>query len=275
MPPAPDTVVLIHGLYLDSRSWEGWAERYTGKGFRVVTESWPGLEAGVEALRADPAPLTNLDLTTVVDHYDRIVRGLESPPIIMGHSTGGTVTQLLLNRGLGASAVGIEAATVKGILDVPFSTLKANFAVLGNPFNRGKATMLTEEQFRYGFTNTFSEEASKAAYERYAVPCANRVLFQLAFQNFPWTNATRVDWAKDDRAPLLFVAGGQDHVVPAKLNEKNVKKYAKSGAITEYRLYPDRAHFTMIQDGWEEVADFALDWAVEHAGGERPEAATT
>jgi alpha-beta hydrolase superfamily lysophospholipase len=274
MPPTPDTVVLIHGLYLDARSFEGWAERYTGKGFRVVAEPWPGLEGGVEALRADPTPLTKLDLTAIVDHYDAIVRGLDAPPIIMGHSTGGTVTQLLLNRGLGAAAVGVEAATVKGILDIPFSTLKANFAVLGNPFNRGKATMLTEEQFHYGFTNTFGEEAAKAAYERYAVPCANDVLFELAYQNFPWRSSTKVDWAKDDRAPMLFVAGGRDHVVPAKVNEKNVKKYAKSGAITEYRLYPDRAHFTMVQDGWEEVADFALDWAVEHASGTRPAAAT-
>jgi pimeloyl-ACP methyl ester carboxylesterase len=262
--PNPDTIVLIHGLFVESRSWEGWAERYTGKGYNVLSPSWPGLEGGVEELRRDSTPLTKLDVTTIVDHYDRIIRGLDSPPIVMGHSLGGTITQLLLDRGLGAAAVGVEAATVKGVLDLPLSTLKANRAVLGNPFNKGKATMLDEEQFRYGFTNTFSDEAAKAAYDRYAIPCANRVLFQVAFQNLPWTNATRVDFGKDDRAPLLFIAGGEDHIVPPNVNRSNVKKYARSRAVTEYKLYPGRSHFTMVQEGWEEVADFALDWAVEH-----------
>jgi pimeloyl-ACP methyl ester carboxylesterase len=271
MSATPDTIVLIHGLFLDSRSWEGWAERYSSRGYRVIAPSWPGLEGGVEELRRDPTPLTKLDVTKIVDHYDRIIRELESPPIIMGHSLGGTITQLLLTRGLGAAAVGVEAGTVKGILDLPFSTLKSSFSVLGNPFNRGKATMLNAKQFRYGFTNNgFSDEASQAAYERYAVACANRVLFQVAFQNFPWTSATKVDWRKDDRAPLLFIAGGEDHVVPAKVNEKNAKKYGKSKAVTEYKLYPGRSHFTMIQDGWEQVADYALTWAVEHATADGP-----
>jgi alpha-beta hydrolase superfamily lysophospholipase len=266
MPPKPDTIVLIHGLYVDSRSWEGWAERYSKAGYQVLTPSWPGLEGGVEELRKDPTPLTKLDVTKIVDHYDAIIRGLDSPPIIMGHSLGGTVTQLLLDRGLGAVGVGIEAATVKGILDLPLSTLKASFPVLGNPFNRGKATMLSPEQFNYGFTNTFTEAAANAAYERYAIPAANRVLFQVAFQNLPGASATKVNFSNPSRAPMLFIAGGEDHIVPAKVNEHMAKKYGKSsGAVTEVKVYPDRAHFTMIQDGWEEVADYALAWAEEHA----------
>jgi pimeloyl-ACP methyl ester carboxylesterase len=272
MSAAPDTIVLIHGLYLESRSWEGWAERYSSRGHRVLTPSWPGLEAGVEELRRDPTSLTQLDIPKIVDHYDKIVRELDRPPIIMGHSTGGTVMQLLLDRGLGAAGVGIEAATVKGIYYLPVSTLKASFPVLGNPLNRGKATMLTEKQFGYGFTNSFDDAAAKAAYDRYAIPCANRVLFQLAFANFPWTNATKVDFGNDDRAPLLFISGSEDHTVPAKIGAKLAKKHAKSKAAAEFKEYPGRAHFTMVQDGWEQVADYALDWAVEHATATVPAA---
>jgi pimeloyl-ACP methyl ester carboxylesterase len=265
MATTPATILLIHGLYLESRSWEGWAERYASRGHEVLAPSWPGLEGGVEALRRDPTPLTKLDLTTIVDFYDGIVRGLSTPPIIMGHSTGGTITQVLLDRGLGAAAVGIEAATVKGILDLPLSTLKANRPVLGNPLNRSKATVLTPEQFRYGFTNSFTDEAAQAAYERYAIPCANNVLFQLAFMNLPWNNETKVDWGKQDRAPLLFIASGEDHIVPPKVNEKMVKKYGKSPAVTEIKVYPGRSHLTMVQEGWEALADDALNWATEHA----------
>lgn len=270
MSAAPDTIVLIHGLFLESRSWEGWVERYSARGHRVLAPSWPGLEGGVEELRRDPTPLTQLDITKIVDHYDKIVRELEKPPIIMGHSTGGAVVQLLVDRGLGAAGVGIEAAAVKGVYDVPLSTLKSTFSILRNPLNRGKATMLTEKQFRYGFTNTFTDEAAKAAYERYPIPCANRVLFQLALANFPWENATKVDFRKPDRAPLLFVYGEEDHVVPARVGAKLAKKHGRSIAPVDYRSYPGRAHFTMVQEGWEELADFVLDWAVEHAAAGAP-----
>src|SRR5688572_29258082 len=132
-------IVLIHGLWLTGRSWEKWKERYEARGFRVLTPSWPGLEGEVEALREDPTPLTQLDVEKIVDHYEKIIRDLDEPPIIMGHSAGGTIMQLLIDRGLGVAGVGVEAGTVKGVLDLPLSTLKAGSPVLGNPFNRGKA----------------------------------------------------------------------------------------------------------------------------------------
>ena len=84
-------------------------ERYESRGYRVLAPSWPGLEGEVEALNADPAPLTKLDVDKIVDHYDGIIRGLDSPPIIMGHSLGGTIVQLLLARGLPGTPVAIQA----------------------------------------------------------------------------------------------------------------------------------------------------------------------
>ena len=123
MAEAPDTIVLIHGLWMTPRSWEHWQARYEGRGYRVLAPAWPGLEGDVEALRRDPTPLTKLDIPTVVAHYERIIRELERPPIVMGHSLGGAFMQLLLDRGLGAAGVGVAAATVKGIYDLPRSTI--------------------------------------------------------------------------------------------------------------------------------------------------------
>ena len=121
----PDTIVLIHGLWMTARSWEHWVARYEDRGFAVLAPSWPGMEGDVEELRRDPSPIDDLGIGEIVDHYEAIIRELPSPPIIMGHSFGGAFTQLLLDRGLGAAGVAIDSAPVKGVLALPLSTLKS------------------------------------------------------------------------------------------------------------------------------------------------------
>jgi pimeloyl-ACP methyl ester carboxylesterase len=265
----PDTVVLIHGLYLSHISWEGWVAHYEQRGMRVLAPGWPGMEGSVPDLRRDPKVIAEMRAEDVLDHYEQIVRDLPSPPIIIGHSFGGAFTQVLLSRGLGAVGVGIAPATVRGVLALPRTTLKSNLPLLKNPFARKRAIMLTREQFHYGFTNTFPPDSAEAAYERYAVPGSRNVLFTGANAQLNPKTALQVDWGKADRAPFLFVAGGQDHVVPASANRKNYEKYVKSNpeAITAFREFPTRSHFTAVEPGWEEVADFALDWALAPRGG--------
>jgi alpha-beta hydrolase superfamily lysophospholipase len=106
---------------------------------------------------------------------------------------------------------------------------------------------------------------ARRAYERYAVPGPGRVLWQGALANFNPHTPARVDFHNDDRAPLLLIGGGADHIVPAAVDRQMAKKQSKSKAITEYKEFPGRSHFTIGQDGWEEVADYALEWAVKHA----------
>jgi pimeloyl-ACP methyl ester carboxylesterase len=271
MAHSPDTILFIHGLWMTPRSWENFAARYESRGYRVLAPGWPGTEGEVEALRADPSLLDGLDLTTVVNHYDRIIRGLDEPPILIGHSLGGSITQLLLDRGLGAAAVGLAPGSVKGIPDLPLSTLRSSFAVLRNPFRRGKGIPYSKGQFAYGMANTLDRETSDRLWERYAVPAASGVLFDIALATLSRNSPATVNFGNDYRAPMLFVAFGEDHVVPPKVIRHNVDKYAESAAITEYREYPGRPHFPGAP-GWEEVADLALTWAVEHAGARHPAA---
>ena len=262
---APDTIVLIHGLWMTPLSWEHWIDRYRARGYRVLAPSWPGMEGDIAELRRDPSPIARLGADEIVDHYERIIRELEHPPIIMGHSFGGAFVQILLDRGLGAAAVAIDAATVRGVLPLPFSTIRSAWPILRNPANLHRAVALTPEQFHYAFTNTLSAQESAKAYQRYHVPGAGRVLFQGALANLNPHTVFRVDFFRDDRAPLLFVAGGKDHIVPAWLNKVNARLYDKSRAVTAYKEYPNRSHFTVGQHGWEEVADYALDWAAKNA----------
>jgi pimeloyl-ACP methyl ester carboxylesterase len=259
------TIVLIHGLWMTPRSWEGWVDRYATAGHQVLAPAWPGMEGEVEQLNQDPSPIAALTIDKVLDHYEQIIKSLDEPPIIMGHSFGGTFTQVLLDRGLGSAGVAIDSAQVKGVMKLPLATLRSTFPVLGNPANRHRAVPLTPDQFHYAFTNSLTEEESLKVYQRYHVPAAGHILFEGALANFNPHAATKVHFDNSDRAPLLFISGGQDHVIPASINAENVRRYQKSGAITEHEIYPDRTHYTLGQDGWEAVADKALTWALTHA----------
>ena len=271
--PTADTIVLIHGLWMTSLSWENWVKRYSDKGYRVIARSWPGMDGDIEALRRDPSAIATLGITEIVDHYEGIIRGLDKPPILIGHSFGGLMTQILLDRGLGASGVAIASAAIKGVLILPFSTIKVVTPALSNPLNNHRAVPLTPEQFHYAFTNTLSEDESLKVFERYAVPGPDHLLFQAGLANFNPHAASTVNVHNDDRAPLLMISGGKDHISPPSVVEANTKLYAKSKAVTEYKEYPERSHYTLGQAGWEEVADYALDWAARHATGARVAAA--
>jgi pimeloyl-ACP methyl ester carboxylesterase len=260
----PDTILMIHGLWMTPRSWEHWKERYEGRGYTVLTPSWPGMEGEVEALNADPSPIAALDIDDIVDHYDKIIRNMDRPPIIMGHSFGGAFTQILLDRGLGCVAVGVASATVRGVRDLPWSTIRATTPILKNPFNKGQAVPLTAKEFHYAFANTLSDEESNAIYERYAVPGSTTVLREGAFANFHRDAPTKVDFERADRAPMLLIAFGEDHIIPPKAARHNEEKYDDDISITEFKEFEGRPHFPGAP-GWEEVADYALTWAEEHA----------
>jgi pimeloyl-ACP methyl ester carboxylesterase len=271
-PGSPDTIVLIHGLWLTPRSWERWIERYEAKGYRVLAPPWPGLEPEVEALNADPSPLASLTVTQIVDHCESLIIDLPRPPIIMGHSFGGTFTQVLLDRGLGAAGVGVASATVKGVRDMPLSTIKVAAPGL-DPFKKHEPVPLTAKEFHYAFANTLTEKESQELFDRYHVPAATTVLREYAFANMRRDAPTKVDFARQGRAPLLFIGFGDDHVMPPKVVGHNEAKYDDSVSVAEYREFPGRPHFPAVP-GWEEVADAALEWAESHAHATPTEAAT-
>jgi pimeloyl-ACP methyl ester carboxylesterase len=273
-PAAPDTIVLIHGFWVTPRSWERWIPYYEAKGYRVLAPAYPGLEVEVEALNRDPSPIERLTVPRIVDRLEQVVRGLDAPPILMGHSAGGAFLQVLLDRGLGAVGVAIDSAPTEGVLVTPLSQLRAVFPVLKNPANRHKAVGLTFEQWRYAFTNTFSEAESRALYERYHVPASGAIVWGGVLANFiPGPQDVYVNYHNDARAPLLFISGAEDHLMPPSVQRSNARHY-KSHTVTEVKEFPGRAHLMPAQAGWEEVADYALDWAARHAAADARRAQT-
>jgi len=262
-PTAPDTIVLIHGFWVTPRSWEEWIAYYQDKGYRVLAPAYPGFEVEVEALRADPTPIENLTVPAVIDHLTEVIGGLERPPILMGHSAGGVFTQLMLDRGYGAVGVVMDSAPTEGVPVVPLSQLKSTFPAL-RTVGRKKAAGFTFAQWHYAFCNTFPEERSRQLYERYHIPASVRVLWGSALATLePGHQDTFVNYDNDDRAPLLFISGTHDHLMPPSVQRSNAKHY-KSKTVTEVKEF-EGPHLLPSRDGWEEVADYALEWAVAHA----------
>jgi pimeloyl-ACP methyl ester carboxylesterase len=220
----------------------------------------------VEALNEDPSPIEALTIPGVVEHLEGIVGELEKPPIIMGHSAGGLFTQILLDHGYGAAGVVIDSAPAEGVRVTPIAQIRALFPFLKNPANRHRAVGFTKEQFHNAFANTLSREDSDEAYERYHIPAPGSFVWAGPLANFtPGHQDTYVNFRNEERAPLLFIAGSEDNIMPPAINQSNVKHYRHVKSVTDYKEFPGRSHFTVGQDGWEEVADYALEWAEEHA----------
>jgi len=261
---SPDTIVLVHGFWVTPRSWENWIPYYESKGYRVIAPAYPGLEVEVEALNTDPTPVERLTVPSIIDHLESIVRSLDTPPILMGHSAGGTFVQMLLDHGLGAAGVTFNSAPTEGVLVLPWSQIRASFPVLKSPANRHRAVGLTYDQWRYTFTNTFPEDEARAAYERYHVPASGSIFWDSALANLtPGRQSTWVNYRNAARAPLLFISGSEDHLMPPAVQHSNAAHYTKE-TLTEVKVVEGRSHLLPAQRGWEQAADYALSWAEQH-----------
>ncbi len=267
--PAPKPpIVLIHGLWMTPKSWDTWAARFRALGHEVIVPGWPGIDdRSPEDVRRHPETLKNIGLAQIVDHYERIIRALTVKPIIMGHSFGGLITQLLADRGLGAAYVGVAPGQPAGVPTLPPSTAWTGAPILANPLARNGAKPLTKRHFHFTFGNDLPRTESDRIWTEQAVHSYNRVFFEGVAGAVTGKGVTAVDFGRADRAPLLVITGDRDHVVPPAIGKAIVKKYRATGspAVVEYTEYEGRTHRLVSQDGWEEIADHALAWATEHA----------
>ena len=258
---ATNNIVLIHGLWMTPLSFEYWAHHYSERGYGVFAPSWPGMERDIRALRRSPDGYAALGIREIVDHYDRFVLTLDEPPILIGHGFGGLVVQALLDRGLGTCGVALASAPIKGIWTLPYTKMRVVTPQLIYARHGRRCLQLSAAQFHYGFMNNSSREESQRAWERYAVPGPRRVLLQTELANLNPFAESAINVRRNNRAALLLIAAAQDHLAPPSLVRANARAYRNSLATTEYKEFPGRTHFIIAQSGWQQVADFALDWA--------------
>jgi pimeloyl-ACP methyl ester carboxylesterase len=260
MTGEPTPVLFIHGLWLHATSWAPWADAFSARGYQVSAPGWPGDSDTVAESRANPDSIANKGIQDVFDHYAAIIETLPAKPIIIGHSFGGMIAEKLLGENLGAAAIGIDAAQIKGVLPLPLSALRATLPVFKNPGNIHHAVSLTAEEFRFSFGNTLTPEESDALHEQWTIPAPGKPLFEAAVANFSLHSPAKVATDNDDRGPLLLIMGGRDHTVPEVITKATLKQYRGSDAVTELLEFADRGHSLTIDSGWREVADGCLNW---------------
>jgi alpha-beta hydrolase superfamily lysophospholipase len=207
-----------------------------------------------------PELLAGHGIDEVTEHYAQIIGELDMPPVLVGHSFGGTIVEKLIGQGLGAAGIAIDAAPIKGVLPVPISSLRSAFPVLRNPANKNRAISLTAEQFRYGFGNAIDSAESDDLHDKWTIPAPGKPLFQAATANFSIHSEAKVNTDNPDRGPLLLIMGGQDHTVPEAITKSTLKQYRHSNATTDLLEFADRGHSLVIDRGWPEIAQACLGW---------------
>ncbi len=247
------TIIFIHGMYMNPLCWENWVDYFESKGYKCLAPAWPGRDKPVAALRGQPADpqLGKLTLTDVLEAITQAIRGVDEKPVLIGHSMGALVVQLLLQENLAAAGVAIDSAPPMGVLSARWSFLKSNWPHITPFVSPGAPIEMTFERFRYAFVNGMPLTDQRAAYNRYVVPESRRVPRQ--------SLTARIDFKKP-RPPLLLIAGSADHIIPASLNKSNYARYKASESVTDFKEFAGRNHFIIGQKGWEEVASYIHTW---------------
>ncbi len=247
------TVVFIHGMYMNPLCWEGWQPRFQAKGYRTHAPAWPRRDKSIEELRkeSNSKELGKLTLTQVVNHLAGFIQSLDEKPVLIGHSMGALAAQLLLQKGVASAAIAIDSAPPMRVFTTAFSFLKANWGHITPFADQSLPVVMTFERFQYAFVNDMPLDEQKAAFERYVVPESRAVPRESLF--------ARVDF-KNKKHPLLIIAGGNDNIIPASLNNTNYERYKGSPSVTDFKEFPGRNHFILGQKNWEQVADYCMDW---------------
>ncbi len=258
-------VVFVHGLWLLPSSWDRWRTFFEAAGYATIAPGWPDDPETVAEANAHPSTFAHKGIAEIADHVALAIGELTTKPVVIGHSFGGLLAQIIAGRGLSAATVAIDPAPFRGVLPLPISALRSASPVLTNPVNYQRAVPLTYEQFRYAFANAVDADEAKELYETYAVPGSGEPLFQAAAANLnPWSQA-KVKTKNPDRGPLLILSGQLDHTVPWAIAKASFKRQARNKGITEIEEISGVGHSLVIDHGWETVAQTALDFVQLYA----------
>jgi len=247
------TIVFIHGLFVTNESWKEWEAFFQERGYTTYAPANPGHEGTPSELRNNtPDSLGYVTLTDWVNKMEVFIATLPEKPILIGHSMGALVAQKLVEKELAEAAVVISSAPPKGVITLKPSFAKANLGLL-NPFKGNSVFYPTKKWFHYAFTNTLSREASDKIFDEFVVPESRNIPRETL------KKAGKIDFKKS-HAPMLFVSGKEDHIVPASLNKTNFKRYKDEKSIREHKIFEGRDHFIAGEEGWEEVANYVYNW---------------
>lgn len=249
------TIVFITGAFVGANCWDEWKTYFEDKGYKTMAPPWPHKDSSPEELRnrQPDAGIASIRLAGLTSYFENIIKQLPEKPILIGHSIGGLITQILMQRNIAAAGVAIHSVPPLGVFTFKWSFFKASWGPLGFFTSTKKSFLMSFKQWQYAFTNTMTCDEQTEAYYNFAVP-ESKLLVRDGL-----TKAAKVDFKKP-HDPLLIVSGSKDNFIPASLNYSNYKKYKNNNSITGYKEFPGRNHFVLGQPTWKEDAGYIADW---------------
>ncbi|QIL77494.1 alpha/beta hydrolase [Hymenobacter sp. HDW8] len=255
--PAP-IIVFITGAFVTHNCWDQWKPFFESQGYACYAPAWPHKDAPAAVLRSQHphSPIAQNGLQDVLKLYSDFIAQLPAKPIVIGHSYGGLIVQLLLQQDSVAAGVAIESAPPLGVVALSWSLVRSVLPMLGL-FSSTKTTFLPSfSQWQNAIANGLPLTDQEAFYERLLAPESKKVIREAL------SLRARVDFRRP-HAPLLFLAGGTDRIMPAVLNHANFQRYRHAQSVTDYHELPGRCHAMLGQSTWREDAAFVLRWLSE------------
>jgi len=246
-------IVLIHGNFVNNLTWTAWKSYYEKKGYLVYTPANPGHGGDPAELRIKVHPdLIKTGFTDVVNNIVDLIKTLPEKPLVIGHSMAGMAALKLTELGEAAAAVSIDGAPPKNVFP-PFQTLKTVIGAFGF-FSFKPYFMGSRKWYDYAFFNTTPDAEKAAAFDKFAIPESYKVNRQLVLNPF-----ANIDFKKP-HVPILFIGGGSDHIFPPTLTKKIAESYKDPNSLVDLKIFEGKSHFICGEPGWENVADYILDW---------------
>ena len=249
------SIVFITGAFIGNNCWDEWKVYFESKGYKCIAPAWPYKDASPEELR-NRHPDFNIAsnrLIDLTDYFAHVVNALPEKPIMIGHSLGGLIVQLLLQRGLGTAGVAIHSFSPEGLRGTKISFLKAIWEAMGFFTSTQKSYMIPFKKWKRIVVNGMSCEEQKQLFYKHATP-ESKLIIRDTFKA-----VTKIYFEKK-RVPLLLISGSLDQIVSTSLNFESYKKYEMSNSITEFKIFKGHNHLVFGNATWREEAEFILHW---------------
>jgi len=244
------TIMFITGAFVSHSCWEEWIVFFENIGYKTVAPPWPHKNETAETLRQNSdSKIAAIRLKDLLDYYTEIIEKLPEKPILIGHSFGGLLTQLLLQKDLGAAGICMHSVPPSNLFCLNFSFYRKIWSTFGFFHSRKKNYLLSFKKWQHYFTNEMCFEEQKTTYEKLVIPESQRVFCAI------FSNTAKIDFKKK-HAPILFLSGSEDHFVAASIQYANFKKYKNIHSITCYKEFKDNQHLVLKQQNWDCIAEF-------------------
>jgi pimeloyl-ACP methyl ester carboxylesterase len=246
-------LIMIHGMCVSAWCWDKFREYYEKKDYDSLTPILRFHDMPPE--RSPDQRLGSISLLDYVEDMQKELLQLPEKPIIIGHSMGGLIGQILAERQLVKALILLTPASPSGYLNFYPSQLKTFLSVQKKWGYWHKPWRFTFNETAYGILNLLPPAQQREIYQKFVFE-SGRALAEIAFWFFDTNRSARVDESKVN-CPVLVIGAANDRITPVAVTRKIAFKYRH---VATYQQFNSNAHWVMGEPGWEKIAGFIHDW---------------